>query len=147
MIKNHSVNESQPNLDFSFSYSPINWTISNSSSETSFNSSFDFSNATYNQSARNSLDEISKPEEPSILYVIMIATVLSAIDITTLVGNMLVVLAVLTTKSLHTVTNSFIMSLAVADMLVSVFVMPLSIYMVIYNNWKFGPIVCDLWVW
>jgi len=145
MIKNHLVNESKPNLNYSFSFLPTNWTISNSTSQPSFNTSLDFLNASYNKS--NNFNIINEPEEPSLLYVILMATVLSAIDITTLAGNMLVVLAVLTTKSLHTVTNSFIMSLAVADMLVSVFVMPLSIYMVIYNNWKFGPIVCDLWVW
>jgi hypothetical protein len=145
MIINHIVNESQPNLNFYNSLT--NWTISNLTSEISLNTSLDLLNGTYNKSTWNSHDVINKPEEPSLLYVILMASVLSAIDITTLVGNMLVVLAVLTTKSLHTVTNSFIMSLAVADMLVSVFVMPLSIYMVIYNNWKFGPIVCDLWVW
>jgi len=145
MIKNHLVNESKSNLNYSFSFLPTNWTISNSTSQPSFNTSLDFLNASYNKS--NNFNIINEPEEPSLLYVVLMATVLSAIDITTLAGNMLVVLAVLTTKSLHTVTNSFIMSLAVADMLVSVFVMPLSIYMVIYNNWKFGPIVCDLWVW
>lgn len=85
-------------------------------------------------------------QELSIFYVIFITIVLSIIDITTLMGNLLVVIAVLTTKSLHTVTNTFIMSLAVADMLVAVFVMPISIYMVTHENWKFGNIICDLWI-
>lgn len=77
---------------------------------------------------------------------LLVLTALILIDLTTIVGNLLVVLAVMTTKSLHTVTNSFIVSLACADMLVAVLVMPLSIYTVIYNTWIFGNIVCDLWI-
>ena len=77
---------------------------------------------------------------------LLVLTALILIDLTTIVGNLLVVLAVMTTKSLHTVTNSFIVSLACADMLVAVLVMPLSIYTVIYNTWIFGNIICDLWI-
>lgn len=77
---------------------------------------------------------------------VLVLVALLLIDCTTLVGNLLVVVAVMTTKSLHTVTNSFIVSLACADMLVAVLVMPLSIYTVIYNTWTFGNIVCDLWI-
>jgi len=40
------------------------------------------------------------------------------------VGNTLVIAAVLTTRRLRTVTNCFVMSLAVADWLVGLFVMP-----------------------
>lgn len=82
----------------------------------------------------------------SIWTNVMVLIVLLSIEATTLVGNLLVVIAVLTTKTLNTVTNSFIMSLAVADMLVAIFVMPFSIYTVIYNEWKFGNITCDLWI-
>lgn len=77
---------------------------------------------------------------------IFVLSMLSLVDLTTLVGNLLVVIAVMTTKTLHTVTNSFIVSLACADMLVAILVMPLSIYAVIYNNWDFGNIACDLWI-
>jgi hypothetical protein len=89
-----------------------------------------------------------KTLERSIISVILITFLLSSICVMTLIGNLLVVIAVLTTKSLHTVTNSFIMSLAVADMLVAVFIMPLSIYMVNvnFNDWKFGDFTCDLWM-
>lgn len=85
-------------------------------------------------------------EEPSLLYAVSILTVLSLIATTTVIGNFLVIISVLTTKALHTVTNTFIMSLAVADTLVAILVMPLSIYMFIYNNWKFGNLICDLWI-
>ncbi|KAJ4433003.1 hypothetical protein ANN_15260 [Periplaneta americana] len=40
------------------------------------------------------------------------------------VGNTLIIVAVITTRRLRTVTNCFVMSLAVADWLVGIFVMP-----------------------
>jgi hypothetical protein len=40
------------------------------------------------------------------------------------VGNTLIIVAVMTTRRLRTVTNCFVMSLAVADWLVGIFVMP-----------------------
>lgn len=42
----------------------------------------------------------------------------------TVIGNMLVILSVLTTRRLRTVTNCFVMNLAVADLLVGILVMP-----------------------
>ena len=85
-------------------------------------------------------------DEPSLFFILAVSTILSFIDLTTFTGNLLVVISVLTTKSLHTVTNSFIVSLAVADMLVAILVLPLSIYMVIFNKWIFGSFTCDLWI-
>ena len=46
----------------------------------------------------------------------------------TLFGNMLVCLSVYVERSLHTVTNYFIVSLAVADIMVAILVMPLAVY-------------------
>ena len=46
----------------------------------------------------------------------------------TVFGNILVVLSVFRERSLQTVTNYFIVSLAIADIMVAILVMPLSIY-------------------
>lgn len=53
---------------------------------------------------------------------------LSGIPILTLLGNLLVCLSVWKEKSLQTVTNYFTVSLAVADIMVALLVMPLAIY-------------------
>lgn len=69
------------------------------------------------------------------------------IDTCAFFGNLLVICAFLRTRRLQTVTNYFIASLAFADALVALFVLPLSIYQYQRNRlWKLGLILCDLWV-
>ena len=69
------------------------------------------------------------------------------IDICAFVGNLLVICAFFRTRRLQTVTNYFIASLAFADALVALFVLPLSIYAYQRDrSWKLGLILCDLWV-
>lgn len=54
--------------------------------------------------------------------------------IITIIGNTLVILSVLTTRRLRTVTNCFVMSLAVADWLVGIFVMPPAVMLFIVGK-------------
>lgn len=55
---------------------------------------------------------------------LIFAVVFCLLIIITIIGNTLVILSVITTRRLRTVTNCFVMSLAVADWLVGIFVMP-----------------------
>jgi hypothetical protein len=104
------------------------------------NNSFDFKNLNLTS---DDDDDISPS---TLVYVISVSFILSLIDIVTLIGNLLVVVSVLTTKCLSTVTNYFIMSLAVADMLIAVFVLPISIYITTHpGRWIFGRTICKLW--
>ncbi|XP_043070884.1 tyramine/octopamine receptor isoform X2 [Drosophila grimshawi] len=64
----------------------------------------------------------------------------------TVIGNMLVILAVLTTRRLRTVTNCFVMSLAVADLLVGIFVMPPAVAVHVIGSWQLGLVLCDIWI-
>lgn len=56
------------------------------------------------------------------------ALVLFVFPALTVFGNMLVVLSVYRERSLRTATNYFIVSLAVADIMVAILVMPLAVY-------------------
>ncbi|XP_026667478.1 D(2) dopamine receptor A [Ceratina calcarata] len=61
-------------------------------------------------------------------------------------GNILVCLAVGLDRGLHNVTNYFLLSLAVADLLVSLFVMPLGAIPGFLGYWPFGVVWCNVYV-
>ena len=71
---------------------------------------------------------------------------LAVLDVFVIVGNLLVVAAVWTTHKLRTVTNNFIVSLAVADFLVGVLVLPFSNANEVLRYWIFGPLWCNVWL-
>lgn len=75
---------------------------------------------------------------------LVLALVLFSFCLATVLGNALVIAAVARERYLHTVTNYFIMSLAVADCLVGSIVMPFSaaVEMQSDRRWIFGR---DLW--
>ncbi|XDV15440.1 hypothetical protein PO909_015536, partial [Leuciscus waleckii] len=73
------------------------------------------------------------------LYVFIIAGI-----VCTVVGNFLVVLAIAYFKQLQCPTNYFVMSLAVADFLVGLVVMPYSMVRTVEGCWYFGPTFCHL---
>ncbi|KAM3865150.1 5-hydroxytryptamine receptor 4 [Diretmus argenteus] len=64
--------------------------------------------------------------------------------ICTVVGNSLVVLSIAYFKQLQSPTNSFVMSLAVADCLVGLVVMPYSMIRTVEGCWYFGALFCQL---
>ncbi|VEL08596.1 unnamed protein product [Protopolystoma xenopodis] len=63
------------------------------------------------------------------------------------VGNCLVVAAVATTRRLQTVTNLYVVSLAIADLLVAILVLPASIAYFMSDRWPFdNHTTCYLWL-
>lgn len=67
------------------------------------------------------------------------ALILVIVPCLTLFGNVLVILAVVRERALQTVTNYFIVSLAVADLLVAVLVMPFAVYVLVSVHFSFFP--------
>ncbi|KAG9259985.1 neuropeptide Y receptor type 2 [Astyanax mexicanus] len=59
-------------------------------------------------------------------------------------GNALVIYVVYKFRNLHTVTNFFIVNLAVADLLVNTLCLPFTLMYTLYGEWKFGQAMCYL---
>lgn len=76
-----------------------------------------------NASTCNGLYEKVEWSGTSIIGTLVI---LALVDVMVILGNLLVILAVYHTTKLRNVTNMFIVSLAVADLLVGVAVLPFS---------------------
>ncbi|XP_067644154.1 tyramine receptor 1 isoform X2 [Eurosta solidaginis] len=64
----------------------------------------------------------------------------------TVAGNLLVIVSVLSTRRLRTVTNCFVLNLAITDLLVGLFVMPPAVILYVVGSWHFGWILCDIWI-
>ncbi|XP_054592932.2 alpha-1A adrenergic receptor isoform X2 [Nothobranchius furzeri] len=62
-----------------------------------------------------------------------------------IVGNILVILAVVCNRHLRIPTNYFIINLAIADLLLSTTVLPVSATLEVLDYWVFGRIFCDIW--
>lgn len=60
-----------------------------------------------------------------------------------LLGNTLVCVAVLRNDHMRTVTNYYIVNLAVADILVSLICLPATVVVDVSESWFFGDVMCN----
>ncbi|XP_055063160.2 trace amine-associated receptor 13c-like [Misgurnus anguillicaudatus] len=79
--------------------------------------------------------------EYSIMYVFF-----SLLSVWTVFMNLLVIISISHFKKLHTPTNMLILSLAVADLLIGLIIMPLEAIRLIETCWYFGDTYCRLFV-
>lgn len=76
---------------------------------------------------------------------LMLALVLVVLMLTTAVGNLFVIVAILIERNLRTIGNYLVLSLAIADLLVALLVMPLASIYQILQHWTLGVLLCDIW--
>ena len=96
-----------------------------------------------NQSQRSSDDS---DQWASSVVLVVKSAILVFIMTSAVLGNALVIVGVARFHRLRSVANSFLVSLAFADMLVALFVMPFSASQEIAGRWLFGetPIILPL---
>ena len=76
--------------------------------------------------------------------VVIESSIFVLVNLAALVGNLVVCLVFYRSPSLRTVTNYFVISLALTDLLMSVLVMPLVVTSSIANEWITGQLGCKL---
>uniref|UniRef100_A0A3B4ADM9 G-protein coupled receptors family 1 profile domain-containing protein n=1 Tax=Periophthalmus magnuspinnatus TaxID=409849 RepID=A0A3B4ADM9_9GOBI len=81
----------------------------------------------------------------SLGHAVPVGMVLAFFILFAIVGNILVILAVVCNRHLRTPTNYFIINLAIADLLLSTTVLPVSATLEVLDSWVFGRIFCDIW--
>ncbi|TFK15269.1 5-hydroxytryptamine receptor 2C [Platysternon megacephalum] len=111
-------------LDFSLHGGLMAWPLSNN---LTLNQSLPTSDP-LNASEWGEVSRMSMREKnwPALLILVII--------LLTIGGNILVIMAVSLEKKLQNATNYFLMSLAVADMLVGILVMPVSLITILYGK-------------
>uniref|UniRef100_A0A8C8E3Q9 Alpha-2B adrenergic receptor n=1 Tax=Oryzias sinensis TaxID=183150 RepID=A0A8C8E3Q9_9TELE len=74
------------------------------------------------------------------------ATAITLMVIFTIVGNILVIIAVLTSRSLRGPQNLFLVSLAAADILVATLIIPFSLANELMGYWYFKSLWCEIYL-
>uniref|UniRef100_A0A3B3WMR4 Neuropeptide FF receptor 2 n=1 Tax=Poecilia mexicana TaxID=48701 RepID=A0A3B3WMR4_9TELE len=80
--------------------------------------------------------------QPSTAAIFIVSYLL--IFLVCMVGNGVVCFIVLRSRNMRTVTNLFILNLAVSDLLVGIFCMPTTLLDNIITGWPFGSLVCKM---
>uniref|UniRef100_A0A3B4UKZ6 Histamine H2 receptor n=1 Tax=Seriola dumerili TaxID=41447 RepID=A0A3B4UKZ6_SERDU len=77
---------------------------------------------------------------------VMLGVILSLLILLTVGGNVLVCLAVCASRRLRCLTNCFIVSLAVTDLLLGLLVLPFSALLQLNDEWPLGPAFCNFYI-
>lgn len=96
-----------------------------------------------NETECENLIQSVKWTEPASLISL---AVLEFINVLVIGGNLLVIAAVFCSNKLRSVTNFFIVNLAVADLLVGLAVLPFSATWEVFKVWIFGDVWCRIWL-
>ncbi|KAK2154908.1 hypothetical protein LSH36_254g03005 [Paralvinella palmiformis] len=91
------------------------------------------------------LDEIRKTffvhQEPTTIVLIILYSLTFVLGI---IGNVLVIYIFASNRHMRTVTNSFLVNLAVCDLLVVCLCIPFGVAMEVYQNWVYGDAMCKI---
>lgn len=80
----------------------------------------------------------------SVAFVVIESTICLALNISSLVGNTMLCLAVYRNPRLRSTTNLYIIALSVGDLICALLEMPLTFWTLVVGKWVFGDSVCQL---
>ena len=79
------------------------------------------------------------------LFTISVSIILTLLILTTIIGNIFVIIAILVERNLQTFGNYLVFSLAIADLMVAGLVMPIAAIYEVTGQWIFNSTLCDFW--
>ncbi|XP_029957591.1 adrenoceptor beta 2, surface b [Salarias fasciatus] len=88
---------------------------------------------------------LARPSEFSEAELVLLGVAMAILVLAIVFGNVMVITAILRFQRLQTVTNLFIASLAVADLIMGVVVVPFGSSSILLGVWRFGNFMCDFW--
>ncbi|NXC44928.1 5HT1A protein, partial [Penelope pileata] len=84
--------------------------------------------------------------EVTLGYQLLTSLLLGTLILCAVSGNACVIAAIALERSLQTVANYLIGSLAVTDLMVSVLVLPMAALYQVLNKWTLGQVTCDIFI-
>lgn len=81
-----------------------------------------------------------------VWQVVLIVLLTGMLSLVTIIGNILVVVSFKVNRQLKTVNNYFLLSLAVADLIIGVISMNLYTAYLVMGYWAMGSWACDMWL-
>ncbi|KAI4789448.1 hypothetical protein KUCAC02_035227 [Chaenocephalus aceratus] len=84
----------------------------------------------------------TRPPQATAAFAIAITSMM----LLTIVGNILVIIAVLTSRSLKGPQNLFLVSLEAADILVATLIIPFSLANELQGYWAFSSVWCEIYL-
>lgn len=88
----------------------------------------------------------TRPQTYSPQATAAFAVAITFMMLVTIIGNILVIIAVLTSRSLKVAQNLFLVSLAAADILVATLIIPFSLANELQGYWAFSSVWCEIYL-
>ena len=112
-------------------------------------SGFEFPPTMFNMSLCNDMTPMdTNPGDfdalKEIHFAVLVVVLYIIVILVGAIGNIMVVITVIKTKQMWNATNIFIANLAISDVFVCVFDLPLSVYYQITDKWIFGEALCHV---
>ncbi|XP_041357708.1 cholecystokinin receptor type A-like [Gigantopelta aegis] len=102
---------------------------------------FNDSNASFYDNVSDAVDHVTRYSVLQLSAEIQIA-LYSIIFLLSVTGNILIIVTLIQNKRMRTVTNVFLLNLAISDLLLAVFCMPFTLVPVLLQNFIFGAVMC-----